>query len=203
MRLGVFGGTFDPVHVGHLILAEECRERARLDRVLFIPAARPPHKLERQRTAFHHRAEMLELAIAGHGQFRVDRMEEERSGPSFTVHTLQALKERDSAAELFLILGSDSLVDLPRWYEPVAILELATLLIVERPGVPALSAGAIRAPLALAPGFPFRLETVAMPLLEISSSDLRRRVAEGRTIRYQVPRAVEIYIREKGLYSAS
>lgn len=202
MRLGIFGGTFDPVHVGHLILAEECREQARLDRVLFVPAARPPHKLERALTPFHHRAEMLELAIAGNPAFRVDRMEEERAGPSFTAHTLQLLREREPRAELFLILGSDSLTDLPRWYEPAAILEMATLLIVARRGHTPLDAAAIRTELQLSPSFPIRLEVVPMAFLEISSSDLRDRLAAARTIRYQVPRAVEIYLKEKSLYAA-
>src|SRR5262249_2907331 len=133
MRVGVFGGTFDPVHLGHLILAEQCREQGALDRVLFLPAARPPHKQERELTAFDRRVEMLALALAGHTAFAIDELEKERAGPSYTVDTLGLLRQRDPQAELFLILGADSLVDLPFWYEPAKIVELANLLIVARP----------------------------------------------------------------------
>src|SRR5262245_11370951 len=118
MRLGVFGGTFDPVHLGHLILAERCRDEAALDTVLFMPAARPPHKLDRPLTPFHHRAEMIELAIAGNPAFRVDRMEEQRAGPSYTVDSLEAIAQREPGAEMFLIVGSDTLLDLPQWHQP-------------------------------------------------------------------------------------
>ena len=98
MRLGIFGGSFDPVHLGHLIAAEQCREHGRLDRVLFVPAARPPHK-DRVLTPFHHRAEMLALAISGNAAFAVDEVEKDRPGPSFTVHTLEALRQREPDAE--------------------------------------------------------------------------------------------------------
>lgn len=198
MRLGIFGGTFDPVHLGHLILAEQCREQASLDQVWFIPAARPPHKLDRPRTSFLHRAEMLELAIAGNNAFRVDRMEEERPGPSFTVHTLETLRARHPEAELYLIVGSDTLADLVNWYQPARILEMATLLVAARPGNNVLDGQAMGHSLGLS--FPVRSQVLVMPLLDISSSVLRDRVAQRRTIRYQVPRSVEVYIQEKGLY---
>src|SRR5262245_16024054 len=139
MRLGIFGGSFDPVHTGHLILAEQCREQARLDRVLFVPAARPPHKT-RELTPFHHRAEMRTLAIAGNPAFVVDELEKDRPGPSFTADTLEQLHQREPEAELWLILGADSLFDVPRWYRPERILELAGLLVVGRPGSPPPSA---------------------------------------------------------------
>src|SRR5215475_9841258 len=104
MRLGIFGGTFDPVHVGHLILAEQCREHGRLDQVLFIPAARPPHKEEDASTAFDKRAEMLALAIAGHTAFRIDDLEKDRPGPSYTIATLESLQAKYPGADLNLIL---------------------------------------------------------------------------------------------------
>src|SRR5947208_2541209 len=130
MRLGIFGGTFDPVHLAHLVMAERCREQARLDQVLFVPAPRPPHKQVQPVTPFAQRVEMLSLAISGQPAFRIDELERDRPGPSYTVDTLQELRDRDPAAELFLVVGSDSLHDLPLWYEPARILELAALLVV-------------------------------------------------------------------------
>src|SRR5947209_4104124 len=108
-RIGLFGGTFDPVHVGHLILAEQCREQARLDQVWFIPSARPPHKPDQVLSPFARRVEMLSLAIAGHSAFRVDELEDERPGPSYTVDTLEALRAQHSEGEFFWVIGSDCL----------------------------------------------------------------------------------------------
>src|SRR5271154_2870293 len=144
MRLGVFGGTFDPVHLGHLILAEQCREQAALDQVLFVPAALPPHKQEQTLTPFAQRVEMLTLAISGQPAFRIDELEKDRTGPSYTVHTLTQLHERLPGDELCFILGSDCLPDLPGWYEPRRILELATLLVVARADWPTFSAKELR-----------------------------------------------------------
>lgn len=190
MRVGVFGGSFDPVHYGHLILAENSREAARLDRVLFVPAPRPPHKLGREQTPFFRRVEMLELAIAGHPAFQVSQIEKDRPGPSFTVDTLSQLKAEHPEAELFLLLGSDSLQDLPSWFRPDRIAELATLVVTPRPG-------AERSPEL---PFPFRIVWVDAPRIDISSSDIRQRVQSGRTIRYLLPRAVECYIETHRLY---
>jgi nicotinate-nucleotide adenylyltransferase len=198
MRLGVFGGTFDPVHLGHLILAEQCREQAALDQVLFVPAARPPHKAEGELSTFDRRVEMLQLAVAGHGAFRVDELEKNRSGPSYTVDTLTILSERHQGTELFLIIGSDTLHDLGSWYEPARIVGLASLLVTPRPSWPVLEAETVRRALRL--DKPVRLQAVRMPLLEIASREIRRWVREGRSIRYLVPRAVEMYIQEKRLY---
>jgi nicotinate-nucleotide adenylyltransferase len=200
MRVGVFGGTFDPVHYGHLILAEQCREQARLDEVWFVPAARPPQKEERAVTRFDRRVEMLALALAGNPTFRVQELENERPGPSYTADTLAELRRRHPGAELFLLLGSDSLVDLPTWREPRRLVEQAGLLAVARPGTPVLSAEELRARLGLPPEVALHLEVVRAPLVDISSRDLRRRVAEGRSIRYFLPRPVECYIAEKRLY---
>lgn len=190
MRIGVFGGTFDPIHYAHLLLPEQCREQARLDRVLFVPAARPPHKPEGAEAAFHHRVEMLELAIAGYPVFQVDAMEKDRPGLSYTVDTLRILRDRHPDAELFLLVGSDCLPYLPTWHQPEQIAELATLLVVARPSCP----------LPLQAPEPFRIQIVQMPQIEIASRDLRRRVSEGRSIRYFVPRAVECYIETHRLY---
>lgn len=200
MRLGVFGGTFDPVHVGHLILAEQCREQGRLDQVLFVPAARPPHKEEGALTPFDKRAEMLALAIAGHVVFRIEDMEKDRPGPSYTIETLELLQAKHASAELVLIVGSDTLHDLAQWREPARILELAGLLAARRPGWPMKTAEQVARELNLDARKPPRLQEVIMPLIEISSRDLRRRLAEGRSVRFMIPRAVEAYIAERRLY---
>lgn len=203
MRLGVFGGSFDPVHVGHLIMAEQCREQGRLDQVLFIPAARPPHKQHQVLTQFSQRVEMLELAISGNPAFRIDQLEKDRPGPSFTVETLAELHQRQPDTELFLIMGSDSLADLPHWYEPRKILELASLLVVGRPGSEGVTEGQVRAQLGWQDDFPIRVQTIHSPLIEIASREIRKRTAEGLSNRYQIPRAVEAYIEQHGLYRTS
>src|SRR2546423_970337 len=167
MRLGVFGGTFNPVHLGHLILAEQCREQAKLDQVLFIPAARPPHKQDKTLIAYAQRVEMLALAISGHPTFRIDELEKDRPGPSFTIDTLARLRERHGEAELFLIIGSDTLHDLPLWYQPVGILEIAGLLIVPRPGWPIPDANETKKTLALPDSFPLRYQICDIPLMDI------------------------------------
>ncbi len=202
MRLGVFGGTFNPVHMGHLILAEQCREQAGLDQVLFVPAARPPHKQGLALASFEQRVEMLNLAISGQPSFRVDDLEKNRPGPSFTVDTLASLHDRDPNAELLLIIGSDTLHDLPTWHEPRRLLELAGLLIVARPGWPVADVAELRKTLTLADDFPLRHQVCQVPLVEISSSDLRQRLAAGRSVRYLMPRAVEAYVNDKNLYAS-
>jgi nicotinate-nucleotide adenylyltransferase len=200
MRIGIFGGTFDPVHLGHLIVAEQCREQGRLDQVLFVPAARPPHKQERELTPFHLRVEMLSLALAGQPAFRIDELEKDRPGPSFTADTLQEIKARNAEAELCLILGADSVHDLPHWYEPGRVVEMAELLVVPRSDWVMLSAGELRKALHLPAEAPLRLQPIHVPTIGVASRDLRRRAAEGRSLRYFVPRAVEAYIHDKHLY---
>jgi nicotinate-nucleotide adenylyltransferase len=199
-RIGIFGGTFDPVHLGHLNLAEQCREQAGLDQVWFVPAARPPHKQDAPLTPFAQRVEMLALALAGHPAFRIEEMEKDRPGPSYTADTLAELRRRHPDAELFLVLGSDCLPDLPGWRDPGRILDLATLLVVARPHWPVWSTEQLRAALGLAADRPVRLQVVQVPLIDLSSTELRRRVAAGRSLRYLVPRAVECYIENHHLY---
>jgi nicotinate-nucleotide adenylyltransferase len=198
MRVGVFGGTFDPVHYGHLILAEQCREQGRLDEVLFVPAPRPPHKPQ-PRARFEQRVEMLALALAGNPVFRVEEMEKEREGLSYTVDTLAELSSRRPRGEFFLLIGGDTIRDLPQWYEPRRILELASLLVVRRPESSVPDREELRAQLGL-PIDAVRMEVIQAPLIDISSRDLRRRVGEGRSLRYLLPRAVECYIHDKRLY---
>lgn len=198
MRVGVFGGTFDPVHLGHLILAEQCREQGRLDEVWFIPAARPPHKLNHEITTFAQRVEMLALAIAGNPAFKISEVEKDRPGPSFTVHTLTELKQQYPQVEFFLLVGSDSLRDVPKWYASARIAELTSFLVMPRPGHGQVDIETVRA--ALPAGTPMRVEVVDSPLIDIASTDLRHRAAQGRSLRYLVPRAVEMYILERKLY---
>ncbi len=200
MRIGIFGGTFDPVHLGHLILAEQCREQGRLDQVWFVPSARPPHKDAPAVTPFGQRVEMLQLAVAGQPAFRIDELEKDRPGPSFTADTLEAIHQRQPQNELFLLLGGDSLHDLPQWYDPQRIVRHAGLLVMARDGWALPSAEELRVALQLPAEVPLRLEVVQVPAVGIASRDLRRRAAEGRSLRYFVPRAVEAYIHDKRLY---
>jgi nicotinate-nucleotide adenylyltransferase len=200
MRIGIFGGTFDPVHYGHLILAEQCREQARLDAVWFVPAARHPFKADATATTFERRAEMLQLAIAGHPAFRVDEIEKDRPGLSYTADTLDELQRQHPDAALHLLLGSDTLPDFPKWYEPGRIVYTAALVVMERPGHLVPSVAELQSALVLPPDVSLRMQVVEVPLIDLSSRDIRRRVAQGHTIRYMLPRAVEVYIAEKGLY---
>jgi nicotinate-nucleotide adenylyltransferase len=199
-RIGVFGGTFDPVHLGHLIMAEQCREQAKLDQVWFVPAARPPHKLDRTLTAFAQRVEMLALAVAGAPAFRIDELEKDRPGPSYTADTLEELHHRNPEAEFALLLGSDCLPDLAHWKEPGRVVSMAELLVFPRPSWPLLDVEQVRQALHLDADSPLRMQTLNVPLIHIASRDLRQRVAENRSIRFMVPRAVECYIQEKRLY---
>jgi len=198
MRLGIFGGTFDPVHYGHLLLAEQCLEQCRLDQVWFLPAGVPPHKLERTIASGKARAEMLELAVAGHGRFRIDRRELDRADPCYTVETLTALHAEDPARELYFLLGADSLVDFPTWREPRRIVELARLAVVNRGEAPLADLGPLRS--LLGPALESRVQIDTIPGVDFSSSDIRRRVREGKSIRYMTPRAVECYIQKHGPY---
>ena len=200
MRLGIFGGTFDPVHYGHLLLAEQCREQCRLDRVWFVPAAVPPHKAERTLTPATKRIEMLKLAIAGHEAFEVSTLEIERGGLSYTLDTLLAIRGQQPDAELFFLMGADSLRDLPTWWEPARICQLATPVVVCRRGAPEPNLGVLT-PLVSAERLQeIRGCQVQMPVVEFSSTAIRQAVAAGSSVRYQTSRAVEKYIETQGLY---
>ncbi|MCS7237330.1 MAG: nicotinate-nucleotide adenylyltransferase [Thermoguttaceae bacterium] len=200
MRLGVFGGTFDPVHWGHLLLAECCREQANLDEVWFIPASTPPHKRQRRLTDARFRVEMLELAVAGHPKFRVSKMEIERGGVSYTIDTLRALRQDYPDAQLFLILGADSIEELHTWRDAKEICQVALPLVARRPGHEIRAAPEFVEQIGGERWQAILAAAVEMPLVEISSSDIRRRVSAGKSIRYRVPRSVEEYIYAHGLY---
>ncbi|MGE3808156.1 MAG: nicotinate-nucleotide adenylyltransferase [Gemmataceae bacterium] len=201
-KIGILGGTFDPVHLGHLITAEQAREQAALDQVWFVPASRPPHKTDRDISPIERRIDMLELALAGQPAFRIDPLEKERPGPSFTVDTLHELSKKHPDVDFQLILGSDCLPDLPGWRDPVGIVTRAGLLIVTRPSWNMWSAEQLRQELGLPAEHQVRLQVIDNPLCDISSSDIRRRVAERRSIRFLTPRAVEQYIAAHRLYQS-
>lgn len=187
-RLGIMGGTFDPIHLGHLVAASEAHSRFALDRILFIPAARPW-----QRSGYsdpEDRFLMTSLAAAGHRAFSVSRLELDRRGPTYTSETLKLLKEQHGDAELFLILGADAAAGVPGWHHPEKVLELAGLIVPNRPGAPALTADIPHHPLE-------------MPAIEISSTDIRNRVRSGRPIDFLVPDAVADHIWSSGLYVGS
>lgn len=200
MRIGIFGGSFDPVHYGHLLLAELCRESCRLDEVRLVPAAVPPHKQDQGRAADEHRVAMLELAIGAHPQLQVWDVELKRGGVSYTVDTLRALREAQPNDELFFLMGADSLYDLPNWREPKEICELATIVVVDRPGSNPVDFDVLSKITTPERLDSFRSNLVTMPQLEISSSEIRQQVGSGRSIRFQTPRAVEKYIETAKLY---
>ena len=203
MRLGVYGGSFDPVHLGHLLVAENCREQQKLDQVWFIPAAASPHKRQRAPAEARHRIEMLHLAVGGHEPFQVSTIEIDRGGISYTVETLEQLHADDPAREMYLLLGADALVDLPTWKDPGRICELALPLVVCRAYAPEPDFAVLvefmsRERIAAA-----QAAQVKMPPIGIASSDIRRRIAAGKSIRFRTPRAVEKYIETHGLYRES
>jgi nicotinate-nucleotide adenylyltransferase len=204
MRIGIFGGSFDPVHDGHLIAAECAREQARLDRVLFIPAAAPPHKPGRILADGPHRLAMLSLATGGNDAFAVSGIELDRGGTSYTVDTLATLAGEHPDDALVLILGPDSLASLPTWREPARIAALAEIVPVERDSLDDLTAAAATVGLADLLGEEHVRallgRRVRMPAVGIRATDLRTAVAAGRSIRYRTPRAVERYIATHGLY---
>ena len=197
--LGVFGGTFDPIHHGHLAVAEEARESLGLERVLFVPAAVSPFKADREAADPMHRLAMVEAAIEGNPAFSCSRVELDRPGPSYTVDTLAALAADGAGPDaLWLILSSEALEGLPRWREPGRILDLARLAVVPRAGHDPLGPGWVRETF---PGREDRFVFLSGPLLPISGSVVRRRAAAGRSVRYLVPDAVARYIKMYELYS--
>ncbi|MEX2138971.1 MAG: nicotinate-nucleotide adenylyltransferase [Pirellulales bacterium] len=200
MRLGVYGGSFDPVHFGHLLVAENCREQRKLDEVWFIPAATSPHKQHATPADAHHRVEMLHLAVGGHEPFRVSTVEIDRGGVSYTVDTLEQMYAEEPNRELFLILGADALEDLPTWKDPQRICQLALPLVVCRAYAPDPDFSVLVNVMSHDRIAAAQAAQVTMAPIGIASSDIRRRVAGERSIRFRTPRAVEKYIETHGLY---
>ncbi len=204
MRIGIFGGSFDPVHYGHLLAAECAREQAGLDRVVFVPAAAPPHKPGVRLADASHRLAMLSLAISGHDAFSVSSIELDRGGTSFTVDTLVDLAEQHACNTLVLLLGPDSLAGLARWKDPDRIASLAEIVPIERDRLDDVRAAAAESGLAGVLGDTACAaiidRRVRMPAVGIRATDLRAAVARGQSIRYRTPRAVERYITTYNLY---
>jgi nicotinate-nucleotide adenylyltransferase len=201
-HITLMGGTFDPIHHAHLIIAEEVRAVLKLDKITFMPAGDPPHKPGRTETARHHRLRMVQLAIASNPHFTISHIEVDQPGPSYLVNTLRLLRQEwGKEVELSFIIGGDSLEQFSTWYDPVGILaQLNHLIVVRRPGYVEDIEYNKQLEEQL-PGITQRLLTVKVPQMDISSTDLRRRVREGFPIKYQVPEAVEAYIKQHGLYS--
>ncbi|MBO7707172.1 MAG: nicotinate-nucleotide adenylyltransferase [Thermoguttaceae bacterium] len=200
MKIGIIGGTFDPIHYAHLLLAESARETLGLDRVIFIPAAIPPHKQTRRITDGRLRAAMIRAAVAGIPEYDVSTFEIDSGGVSYTVETLRYLRGRFPGDRLILIVGSDTLCDIPNWYKPREICRLASIAAARRPD----SAPVDYSPLAplTSPARLARMSkmVVPMPLFEISSTEIRRRVAAGGSVRFLTPEKVVRLIRKHGLY---
>ncbi|HOA24386.1 MAG: nicotinate-nucleotide adenylyltransferase [Aggregatilineales bacterium] len=196
MRLGVLGGTFDPPHYGHLILAEQAREQLSLARVLWVPAADPPHKQGRRISPVNARLEMVSLAIAENPAFELCEIDVNRPGPHYTADMLALLNAQYPQHSLVFLIGGDSLRDIITWHDPARIIEQARLGVMDRPG----AAYDLHSLEALIPGLSAALLPFDAPLIDISGSDIRARVAAGRSIRYMLPPHVEMYIYQHALY---
>ena len=200
-KTGILGGTFDPIHFGHLLVAEQCREACGLTEILFIPSARPPHKQRAGMADVQDRVRMVQLAIAGNDRFRLEALETEREGPSYTVDTLRELHRRLPGTDFHFILGADGVNDLPNWHQPSEILELCQLCIVARPGFDAPDVK------RLAERLDIDVDQIAHDLVpviqvDISSRDIRQRIGAGRSCHYMLPEEVRGWIEERKLYRA-
>ena len=199
--VGILGGTFDPIHIGHLAAAEEARERLGLERVIFVPAGMPPHKRDDVVTGAEHRLEMVRLAIEGNDAFEASRVEIDRRGPSYTVDTVDELRRTRTGGQvpLTVILSAESFRGLPSWHEPERILTAARIAIVPRGGLAAPGRGWVEEHF---PGLAAHIVALDAPRLRLSATEIRARVAAGRSIRYLVPDAVIRYIEDHELYRA-
>lgn len=185
--IGLFGGSFDPVHHGHLIVGQVASEKLGLDALRFVPAREQPFKQGRHRSSPDHRAAMLSLAVSGTQAFQVERTELDRPGPSYTVHTLQELARREAGSELVLLLGADAAADLSAWHQAELIPQLARIVVFARPG-------------STVPSSPVVTQVIQVPAVDISATEIRRRVSRGQPIRYWVPDPVAEYITSHQLY---
>jgi nicotinate-nucleotide adenylyltransferase len=198
MGIGILGGTFDPIHNGHIVVAEEVRVRLDLEEVLFIPAGRPWLKEEKGISPAGHRVEMIRLAISSNPYFKLSTIEVERAGPSYSVDTLESLRERYGAeTKLFFLLGNDILAELPQWKEPARLVEMCNLVAFSRPGY---SSPPLRSLELAIPGITQKVMVLEVPQMDISSTQIRSLVAHGQSIHALVPDVVERYIGRHKLY---
>ena len=199
-RIGIFGGSFDPIHNGHLMLAELCCESLELDQVRFLIANVSPFKTDKLPASNRDRAEMVKLAIGGNSKFKIDTREIDRGGVSYTIDSVRSISEENPESSMYLLMGADALADIAKWKEPLELFRLVTPCVISRGGVgepqwdvlqPYMDAERLRE---------IEAAKVTAPQIEISSFDLRKRTKLGKSIRYQVPRSVEMYIQEQQLY---
>jgi nicotinate-nucleotide adenylyltransferase len=195
-RVGILGGTFDPPHIGHLILAEYARGTLDFERLLFVPAADPPHKQDEHKAAIEHRLAMLKFAIADNPHFEISRADIDRPGPHYSVDMVRVIGEEYPDAELYFVMGGDSLTDLPHWHRPAEFIQQCKLAVMRRPDEN-VHAGMHDAVL---PGLSERVVMIDAPLVGISSTLIAERVGQGQSIRYLVPDSVLSYIVQNRLY---
>ncbi|MCX8053087.1 MAG: nicotinate-nucleotide adenylyltransferase [Armatimonadetes bacterium] len=199
VSIGIMGGTFDPIHIGHLILAEEARQQLGLDEVLFVPAGEPPHKPGQVIARAEHRLQMVRLAVVDNEYFECSTVELDREGPSYTIDTVrEIIGLLGGSARLFVLIGADEARNLMSWRDPYGIQALATIAVADRPGSDFETAVG-----ALPEDFAQELVHLQMPGVNVSSTNIRERVLSGRSIKYLVPDAVERYILENGLYKTA
>lgn len=194
-RVGILGGTFDPPHIGHLVLAEYATTALDLSCVLFVPAADPPHK-NQLRYGIDHRLPMLELAVAGNERFVISRVDVDRPGPHYTVDMVRILQAQQPDTEFYFLMGGDSLHNLPQWYHPLELIALCKLAVMARPG--AEITNDLKA--NLLPGLAERVVIIDSPMLGFSSTEVADRLEAGKSVRYLVPETVLSYIKDHGLY---
>lgn len=195
-RIGIMGGTFDPVHYGHLVTAEAAREKYGLERVIFVPSGHPPHKDAREVTDFWHRYLMVLLAVVSNPYFEVSRMEYDRGGVTYTIDTVREFRRLYGAGtELFFITGADAILEILTWKQPEELLAMCRFIAATRPGYDLRQLNSL-----LGEFYQGAVSVLEIPMLSISSSDLRRRVKTGLSIKYLVPEPVEFYIFQNGLY---
>jgi len=198
MHTGVLGGTFDPIHLGHLVVAEEVRTQLNLDEVQFVPSGQPWLKSNSPVSLAEHRVQMVRLALANKPYFKLSTIEVERPGPTYTVDTITELQgQLQAGGELFFILGWDSLAELPQWREPSRLIKICRLVAVPRPGYPFPDLNALEKTI---PGLSQRVVRMDKPQIDISASEIRQRVAQGLSIHHLVPEPVERYIEQQRLY---
>lgn len=196
-RFGVLGGTFDPPHIGHLVIAQEALTQLGLSQVIFAPTRQPPHKIGNAITPIEHRLEMVRLAIAANPRFALSRVDVDRDGPTYTVDTIRLLRQEwGNNVEIYFVMGLDSLANILTWHTPDELIRLCRLAVFNRPGFSA-NVGELELKL---PGLSERVDLLASPALDIAASDLQRRVRAGQSIKHLVPDAVAAYIAEHGLY---
>jgi len=195
-RVGILGGTFDPPHIGHLILAEYSAEALGLNHLLFLPAADPPHKQQQNKLPIAHRLAMLERAIAENDRFAISRVDIDRPGPHYSLDAVRIIREHFSEAEIYFVMGGDSLRDLPKWHRPADLIRLCRIAAIRRP----FDDICLDMHADVLPELERRLEIIDAPLLEISSSQIVKRLREGKSVRYLVPQSVLDYIAAQGLY---